>query len=83
LQIAPATSGLTHFTWNGSNAAGKPVPAGEYTIAATSGDGRSNQALTPLIAAKVQSVTVDPSTSALDITTENGTVPLSSVVALQ
>jgi hypothetical protein len=27
-------------------------------------------------------VTVDPSTSALDVTTENGTIPLSSIVSI-
>jgi len=82
-QVAPATSGLTNFTWNGKNTAGQAVAAGQYTIDTTASDGKSTQALTPLVAAKVQSVTVDSSTSALDITTENGTVPLSSVVALQ
>jgi flagellar basal-body rod modification protein FlgD len=82
-QVTPATSGLTNFTWNGTNSAGQAVAAGQYTIAATSGNGTSNTTLTPLVAAKVKSVTVDPSTSALDVTTENGTVPLSSVVALQ
>jgi flagellar basal-body rod modification protein FlgD len=83
LQVAPAASGLTNFTWNGTNTAGQAVAAGQYAISATAGNGSSNQTLTPLIAAKVQSVTVDSSTSALDVTTENGTVPLSSVVALQ
>lgn len=83
LQLAPATSGLTNFTWNGKNTAGQAVAAGQYTISAASSDGSSSQTLNPLIAAKVQSVTVDSSTSALDVTTENGTVPLSSVVALQ
>ncbi len=59
------------------------MPAGQYSVTATSTDGVKNTTLTPLVAAKVTSVTVDPSTSALDVTTENGTVPLSSVVALQ
>jgi flagellar basal-body rod modification protein FlgD len=83
LQVAPSTSGLTNFTWNGTNLNGATMPAGQYTVTATSSDGVKNTTLTPLVAAKITSVTVDPSTSALDITTENGTVPLSSVVALQ
>jgi len=83
LQVAPATSGLTHFTWNGTNSVGQAVAAGQYTIAAASSSGTSNTPLTPLVAAKVQSVTLDSSTAALDVTTENGTVPLSSVIALQ
>ena len=83
LQVAPAASGLTDFTWNGTNINGMAMPAGQYNISATSSDGANNTTLTPLIAAKVRSVTVDPSTSALEVTTENGTVPLSSVVGLQ
>jgi len=82
-QVAPSASGLTNFTWNGTNINGAAMPAGQYTITATSSDGVKNTTLTPLVAAKITSVTVDPSSSALDVTTENGTVPLSSVVALQ
>ena len=81
-QVAPATSGLTNFTWNGTTSSGAAAPAGQYTIAATSSDGATNTQLTPLIAAKVTSVTVDSSTQALDVTTENGTVPLSSIVSI-
>jgi flagellar basal-body rod modification protein FlgD len=81
-QVTPASSGLTHFTWNGTNSNGTAVAPGQYTVAATSSNGLTNSTLNPLIAAKVQSVTVDSSTAALDITTENGTVPLSSVVSL-
>ena len=81
-QIAPSSSGLTNFTWNGTNPNGAAMPAGQYKITATASNGATNTALTPLIASKVQSVTVDSSTSALDVTTENGTVPLSSVVSI-
>jgi len=82
-QVAPSASGLTNFTWNGTNLNGAAMPAGQYTITATATNGANTTSLTPLVAAKITSVTVDPSTSALDVTTENGTVPLSSVVALQ
>jgi flagellar basal-body rod modification protein FlgD len=82
-QVAPASSGLTNFTWNGTNTAGAAVPAGQYKISATSSDGTTSTKLSPLIAATVQSVIVDPTTSALDLTTDNGTVPLSSVVSMQ
>jgi flagellar basal-body rod modification protein FlgD len=82
LQLTPATSGLTNFTWNGKNTAGTAVPAGKYTVAATASNGAQTLTLNPLIAAKVQSVTVDSSTQALDVNTENGTVPLSSVVSI-
>jgi flagellar basal-body rod modification protein FlgD len=82
LQVTPASSGLTHFTWNGLNSNGTAAAAGQYKIAVSSSDGITNTALNPLVAAKVQSVTVDSSTAALDINTENGTVALSSVVSL-
>ncbi len=82
-QVAPSTSGLTNFTWNGMDTNGTAMDAGNYTISATSSDGTKSTALTPLIAGKVSSVVVDPSNSQLDVTTENGTVPLSSVVSLQ
>ena len=82
-KVAPASSGLTNFTWNGKDTNGTAVAAGQYTIAAASSDGTTNTQLTPLVAAKVQSVIVDSSTSTLDVTTENGTVPLSSVISLQ
>src|SRR5581483_6079681 len=82
-QVAPAATGLTNFIWNGKTVNGAAAPAGQYKISATSSDGTTNTTLTPLIAAKVQSVVVDPSNSALDLTTDNGTVPLSSVVSLQ
>jgi flagellar basal-body rod modification protein FlgD len=82
-QVAPAADGLTHFTWNGKTTNGAAAAAGQYKVSATSSDGTTSTTLTPLIASKVSSVIVDPSNSALDITTENGTVPLSSVVSLQ
>jgi flagellar basal-body rod modification protein FlgD len=81
-QVAPATSGLTNFTWNGTTSSGAKAAAGQYTIAATSSNGTTSTKLTPLISAKVTSVTVDSSTQALDVTTENGTVPLSSIVSI-
>jgi flagellar basal-body rod modification protein FlgD len=82
LTLTPAKSGVTHFTWNGTNTLGTAVPAGQYTITAQATNGSSSATLTPLIAAKVNSVTVDSSTNELDINTENGSVPLSSVVSI-
>ena len=82
LSVTPATSGLTNFTWNGTDSQGNAEPAGQYTISAKATDGASSVALTPLVAAKVTSVTVDSSTQGLDINTENGTVALSSIVSI-
>jgi flagellar basal-body rod modification protein FlgD len=81
-QVTPATSGLTNFTWNGTTTTGAAAPAGAYTIKATSSDGATDTTLAPYFASKVTSVTLDSSTSQLDVTTENGTVPLSSVVSI-
>jgi flagellar basal-body rod modification protein FlgD len=78
----PSNGGLANFTWNGTNTLGTAVPAGRYTISASASNGSANLDLTPLIQTKVQSVTVDSSTQGLDLNTENGTVPLSSVVSL-
>jgi flagellar basal-body rod modification protein FlgD len=78
----PSKGGLANFTWNGTNSLGNAVPAGQYTISASAGNGSANITLNPLIQAKVQSVTVDSSTQGLDVNTEDGTVPLSSVVSL-
>jgi flagellar basal-body rod modification protein FlgD len=80
--VAPASSGLTNFTWNGKNSSGSAVAAGTYDIAVSSSNGTTSTNLQPLIAAKVTSVTVDSSTQALDVTTENGTVALSSIVSI-
>ena len=78
----PTNGGLANFTWNGTNSAGAAMPAGQYTISASASNGTSNISVQPLVQAKVQSVTVDSSTQGLDVNTENGTVPLSSVVSL-
>jgi flagellar basal-body rod modification protein FlgD len=82
LSVTPAKSGLTNFTWNGTDSLGNAEPAGQYTLSAQATDGASTVALTPLVAAKVTSVTVDSSTQGLDINTENGSVALSSVVSI-
>lgn len=78
----PSSGGLANFTWNGTNTLGTAVPAGQYTVSATASNGSATIDVTPLVQAKVQSVTVDSSTNGLDVNTENGTVPLSSVVSL-
>lgn len=82
-QVAPQSSGLTSFTWNGTNSSGASEPAGQYNVAVTATVNGSSQSATPLIQSTVTSVTLDPSTQALDVTTANGTVPFSSVVSIQ
>jgi flagellar basal-body rod modification protein FlgD len=81
--VAPAASGYTNFTWNGNTASGGAAPAGQYTLSVNATVGGSAESVNPLIYSQVQSVTIDPSTQALDLNTVNGTVPMSSVVSIQ
>lgn len=80
--VAPQASGLTRFTWDGTAAAGTPAPAGQYTIKVAATVGAASQPVSPLIASKVASVTIDPSSQALDLDTDNGTVAMSDVVSI-
>lgn len=81
--VAPASSGYTNFSWNGTTTNGAAAPAGQYTIGVNATVGSNIQAVSPLIYSQVQSVTIDPSTQTLDLNTANGTLPLSSVVSVQ
>jgi len=81
-QVAPSASGLTDFTWNGTTSAGAAAPAGQYGIAVTATVDGASQSVSPLVESQVTSVTIDPTTQALDVNTSNGTVPLSSVVSI-
>lgn len=80
--VAPASSGLTNFSWNGTTSAGSAAPAGAYTVTVTATVDGESQSVTPLLQSQVTSVTVDPSTQALDVNTSNGSAPLSSVVSV-
>jgi flagellar basal-body rod modification protein FlgD len=82
-QVSPQSSGYTPFSWNGTTSSGAAAPAGTYTISVNATVGNSTQAVSPLLYSTVQSVTMDPSTQALDLNTANGTIPLSSVVSVQ
>jgi flagellar basal-body rod modification protein FlgD len=81
--VAPAPSGYTRFTWNGTTGSGSAAPAGQYTLNVSAAAGGATQSLSPLVYSQVQSVTIDPSTQTLALNTVNGTVPLSAVVNIQ
>lgn len=81
--VAPQASGYTPFTWNGTTSQGAEAPAGQYTVQVTAAVGNTAQSVSPLLYSKVTSVTLDPSTQALALNTNNGTVALSSVVNIQ
>jgi flagellar basal-body rod modification protein FlgD len=81
--VAPQASGYTPFTWNGTTSQGAAAPAGQYTIQVTAAAGNTTQSVSPYLYSKVTSVTLDPSTQALALNTNNGTVALSSVINIQ
>jgi flagellar basal-body rod modification protein FlgD len=81
-QVSPAASGLTNFSWNGTSSTGAAAPAGDYTVSVTATVNGESQSVTPLLESQVTSVTMDPSTQALDVNTNNGSTPLSSVVSV-
>jgi flagellar basal-body rod modification protein FlgD len=80
--VTPSSSGYTNFTWDGKTSSGSAAAAGQYTINVIANVGSQTQQVSPLVSSTVQSVTIDPSTQALDLNTSNGTVPLSSVVSI-
>ncbi len=81
--VAPQSSGLTDFTWDGKTSTGAAAPAGQYTLDVSATVNGNSQAVSPLVYSKVDSVTLDPSTQALQLNTVNGQVPLSSVVSIR
>lgn len=81
-QVTPASSGMTAFSWNGATSAGTTAAAGQYTISVNAAVNGVSRAVAPMVVSQVQSVTIDPSTQQLDLNTNGGTVPLSSVVTI-
>jgi len=77
--VTPASSGLTYFAWDGSTSSGGTAPAGTYTLSVNATVNGTTQSVNPQVVSEVQSVTMDSSTSALDLNTTNGTVALSDV----
>ena len=80
--VTPADSGLTSFVWNGGTNAGTTAAAGTYTIGVSATVSGQTQSLNPMVVNKVDSVLLDPTTNAVDVQTDTGTVPLSSVVSV-
>jgi flagellar basal-body rod modification protein FlgD len=81
-QVTPAGSGMTNFSWNGTTSAGTAAPAGQYTISVNATVNGASQPVAPMVVSQVQSLTIDPATQQLDLNTNSGTVPLSSVVTV-
>lgn len=81
-QVTPAGSGMTGFAWDGTTSAGATSAAGQYTVSVNATVNGASQSVSPMVVTQVQSVTIDPSTQQLDLNTNGGTVPLSSVVTI-
>jgi flagellar basal-body rod modification protein FlgD len=80
--VTPADDGLTSFIWKGDTNTGTTAAAGTYTIGATATVDGKTQILKPMTVNKVDSVLLDPTTNAVDVQTDTGTVPLSSIVSV-
>jgi len=80
--VTPADTGLTSFLWKGGTSTGATAPAGTYTIAVTATVDGKTQVLDPMVVNKVDSVLLDPTTHAVDVETDNGTVPLTSIISV-
>jgi flagellar basal-body rod modification protein FlgD len=81
-QVTPSGSGMTGFSWDGTESNGGTAAAGTYTVSVNATVNGAAQTVSPMVVTQVQSVTIDPSTNALDLNTTGGTVPLSSVVSI-
>ncbi len=81
-KVTPADSGLTSFVWKGATGTGGTAPAGTYTIGVSATVNGQSQTVNPMVVNKVDSVLVDPTTNAVDVQTDTGTVPLSSIVSV-
>lgn len=80
--VTPQGSGLTAFAWNGITSTGAAAPAGQYQIQVDATVNGASQSVSPLVVSKVASVMIDPASQAVDLTTDSGTVALSSVVSV-
>ena len=80
IQVAPSSSGLTSFTWDGTTNSGAAARAGTYKFSAAATSGGTQTSLPPFLASTVNSVTIDPTTQTLYLNTSSGTLSLSNVV---
>jgi flagellar basal-body rod modification protein FlgD len=78
-----AEEGLAEFTWDGRTNNGAAAPAGEYEIEIIASAGELSGSLDPMIASRVGSVTINPTTHELTLNTNNGPFALSNVRRIQ
>lgn len=82
MTIQANAAGNTAFAWDGRDDAGQPAAAGRYTVRAASGSGATDagttEALTVRVAARVDSVSIEPSGLVLNLA-GLGSHPLSAI----
>jgi flagellar basal-body rod modification protein FlgD len=71
-------AGPVPYAWDGKTAAGVAAPAGRYTVRATAGSGGDVQSLAVRVAARVDSVSIEPTGLTLNLA-GLGSHPLSAV----
>ena len=71
-------AGPVAYAWDGRTGAGAEAPAGRYTVRATSGSGSDTESLPVRVAARVESVSIEPNGLTLNLA-GLGSHPLSAV----
>ncbi|TCZ80470.1 flagellar hook assembly protein FlgD [Lysobacter sp. N42] len=78
MSVQADAAGAVPYAWDGRTGAGAAAPAGRYTVRATSGTGSDAQALAVRLAARVDSVSIEPTGLTLNLA-GLGSHPLSAV----
>ena len=76
--VAPQ-AGNTAFAWDGTDSRGSRAAAGAYRIDVTARVGGATESLETMLQRRVDSVTLDPTTSALTLNTSAGAIALADV----
>lgn len=84
IALGQQSAGQVPFTWNGTDANGNPVPAGQYTVKATSVTGGKNTSQTVLMSGTVSSVQMGSNASSPTLAVQGiGNVSLSDIQQIQ
>lgn len=78
ISVEAAGAGPAQFSWDGKDGDGNALAAGTYTFRASSGSGDASEALGVRMAARIDSVSIEPTGLVLNLA-GLGSMPLSSV----
>ena len=80
LSLGAQDQGLVNFAWDGFTDAGQKAPAGIYTVAVSASADGENHAVTSLVAARVESVTLGKAGTGMQLNLASvGTMDMSQV----